>query len=79
MVAYCFFLLFRASVRARSLHLPLVSGVFVQVACMSHQWWLTEAKLAIVFTYFFLFLPFFLFLRLLLPPPEAEIPPPPQN
>ena len=25
----------------------------VQVACMRHQWWRTEAKLAIIFTRFF--------------------------
>ena len=27
---------------------------FVQAACVRHPWWRTEAKLAIVFTYFFL-------------------------
>ena len=35
--------------------------VLVQVACVHHPWWRTEAMLAIVFTYFFFF-----FSRLLL-------------
>ena len=35
----------------------------VQVACMRHQWWRTEAKLAIIFTRFFSFflLSFYIF------------------
>ena len=38
----------------------LVSGlILVQVACVHHTWWWLEAKLAIVFTYFFVFSSFF--------------------
>ena len=35
------------------------SLILVQAACLRHPWWRMEAKLAIVFTYFFFFFSFF--------------------
>ena len=45
--------------------------ILVQAACMRHLWWRTEAKLAIVFTYFF---PSFSFYAFCFSPTSGNLP-----